>query len=57
MENYTPSYNVLGNWWKVIILSEGFKVLGIEMDEEYDLAQLQEVKSLHNPNLRRRRAA
>jgi len=40
MENYTPAYNVLGDWWKEVLLSKGFKVPGIEMVEEYDLDQL-----------------
>jgi len=40
VENYTPSYNVPGDWWKEVLLSDGFKVPRIEMAEEYDLAQL-----------------
>ena len=46
IENYTPAYNVLGDWWKEFLLLNGFKVPRIEIAREYDLAQLQEAYSL-----------
>ena len=56
-EHYTPTYNVPNDWWKEVLLSEGFKVPGIEMAGEYDLARLHEARILSNPDLRRRRFA
>ena len=40
VEDHTLAYNVSSDWWKEVLLSEGFKVPGIEMVKEYDLAQL-----------------
>jgi len=45
-ENYTPMYNVLADWWKELLLLDGFKVPGTKMVVEYDLAQLHETYSL-----------
>lgn len=28
---YTPAYNFSANWWKEVLLSDGFKVPGTEM--------------------------
>ena len=56
-KHYTSAYNVPNDWWKEVLLSEGFKVPGTEMAKEYDLAQLQEAQSLSNLDLQRRRVA
>ena len=56
-EFYTPTYNVPADWWKEVLLLDGFKVLGIEMASEYELFRLHETYSLQNPDLRRQRTA
>jgi hypothetical protein len=57
VEDYTPAYIVLEDWWEEFHLSDGFKVPGTEMAEEYDLTHFQEANSQRNPDLRRRRTA
>jgi len=47
-EHYTPTYNVPNDWLKEVLLLDGFKVLGKEMAEEYDLARLHEAHNLSN---------
>ena len=42
------------DWWKEVLLSNGFKVPGTEMAIEYDLAQLHETYSVQNLDLWRR---
>ena len=34
---YTPMYNIEPNWWKDVVLTEGYKPPVTEMAEEYDL--------------------
>lgn len=46
VEVYTPAYNVPTDWWKEVVLSDGFRVPGIEMALEYDISWLQEAYSL-----------
>ena len=50
-KNYTPSYIVPDGWWKEFLLSEGYKVSGTDMVEEYDLAQLHEDDNHSNLDL------
>jgi len=39
-EDYTPAYNVPGDWWKDVLLTEGYKPPRTHMVDEYDLVQL-----------------
>jgi len=55
-EHYTPAYNIPSNWWKEVLLSEGYKVEGIDMAKEYDLAQLHEDHNHSNLDLQKQRA-
>ena len=52
-EQYTPAYNVDLDWWKDVVLTEGYKPPGTEMVEEYDLTQLYFSQSQSNLDLRR----
>ena len=36
-EQYAPAYNVDLDWWKDVVLIEGYKPPGVEMATEYDL--------------------
>ena len=53
VEKYTLSYNVEPDWWKDVVLKEGYKPPGTEMAAEYDLTQLHANHNQSNPNLRR----
>jgi len=50
-EHYTPAYNVPDDWWKEFLLSKGYKVPRIDMEEEYDLVHLHEGHNRSNPDL------
>ena len=57
LEVYTPAYNVPADWWKEVLLSDGFKIPRTEMTLEYDLDGLHEAHRLQNPDLWGWRAA
>lgn len=55
-QHYTPAYNVPGNWWKDVLLIEGYKPLRTYMANEYDLTQLHANYNISNLDLLKRRA-
>ena len=55
-KKYTSAYNVIQDWWKDFVLTEGYKPPGTEMAGDYDLAQLHAFHNQSNPDLTRRRA-
>ena len=52
-EQYTPAYNFEPDWWKDVVLTEGYKPPGIEMAVEYDLTELHADHSQSNLDFRR----
>ena len=51
---YTTTYNVEPDWWKDVVLTEGYKPPGIEIATKYDLTQLHVDHIQSNSELRRR---
>lgn len=54
---YTPAYNVNSDWWKYILLIDGYKPLGTDMAKIYDLSQLHDDHIQFNLDLQRRQVA
>jgi len=52
-EHYIAAYNVPNDWWKDVILTEGYKTPRTNIEDEYDLAQLHCDYSHSNPDLRK----
>jgi hypothetical protein len=54
LDQYQPDYEVQREWWKDIILTRGYKFPGKDMDEAYDIVELQAQYQGSNPDLRKR---
>jgi hypothetical protein len=55
LDQYQPDYKVQGEWSKDIILTRGYKFLGTNMAEAYDIVELHAQHQGSNPDLRKRR--
>lgn len=51
VDQYTPAYVVDEDWWKEVLITYGYKLLGTEMAAKYDLAQLHVDHNNFNPDL------